>query len=56
MIKFLIFCNNTFANLLIGYDIGNIIASMTTDKCQGDQIKWHWTKWYGQNGSNFFRL
>ena len=22
----------------------------------GDRRKWYWTKWYGQNGSNFYRL
>src|SRR6218665_1047433 len=22
----------------------------------GDRTKWYWTKWHGQNGSNFYRF
>jgi len=24
--------------------------------CNGDRTKWYWTKWHGQNGSNFYRF
>ena len=22
----------------------------------GDRTKWYWTKWHGQNGSNFYKF
>jgi len=26
------------------------------DSSGSDRTKWYWTKWYGQNGSNFYRF
>ena len=28
----------------------------TTTTTIGDRTKWYWRKWYGQNGSNFYRF
>ena len=35
-----------------GIDLHSLFVAQTL----GDRTKWYWTKWYGQNGSNFYRF
>ena len=39
-----------------GVNLDNHQGTESLNTKKGDRTKWYWTKWHGQNGSNFYRF